>query len=142
MSDEQRVETFDWVTAQSKCSASSMFERLHAGVEQDVLRRNSIFERQDGWSFELHEEDHVFEVSRHVRSGPTRVEVTATVSFELDGRRIHIRGEDIDVDFTAIVTLDTTGTCRFVVGEAMFADWEIRKMALEQLFFEEPDASE
>ena len=38
-----------------------------------------------------------------------------------------------------IVTLDATGQCRFAVGEAYYADWEIRRMALEQLFFEESD---
>jgi hypothetical protein len=30
--------------------------------------------------------------------------------------------------------------CRFVVGEAMYSDWEIRRMALEQLFFEEDES--
>jgi hypothetical protein len=27
-----------------------------------------------------------------------------------------------------------------LVGEAMYSDWEIRRMALEQLFFEEDDS--
>jgi hypothetical protein len=44
--------------------------------------------------------------------------------------------------FTAIVTLDTTGVCRFVVGEAIYSDWEIRRMALELLFFEEIEEPE
>jgi hypothetical protein len=29
--------------------------------------------------------------------------------------------------------------CRFVVGEAMYSDWELRRMALDLLFFEEVD---
>jgi hypothetical protein len=61
---------------------------------------------------------------------------------DVRARRIHVQGEGIDVDFTAVVTLDVTGLCRFVVGEATYSDWEIRRMALEELFFEETDDSE
>ena len=45
-------------------------------------------------------------------------------------------------DFTAILTLDPAGQCRFVVGEALYAEWEVRRMALELLFFDEPGATE
>ena len=31
---------------------------------------------------------------------------------------------------------------RFVVGEAIYSEWEIRRMALEQLFFEEEETSD
>ena len=51
------------------------------------------------------------------------------------------RGKDIDVDLTAIVTLDTSGVCRYVVGEAMYSDWELRRVALELLFFDDADES-
>jgi hypothetical protein len=44
------------------------------------------------------------------------------------GRRIHVQGEDIDVDLTAIVALDTNGVCRFVVGEVMYSDWELNRI--------------
>ena len=39
-------------------------------------------------------------------------------------------------------TLDPAGLCRFVGGETMYAEWEVRRMALEQLFFEELEAAE
>jgi hypothetical protein len=140
MAQEQASEDFDWVGAQAKCSAALMFERLENRVEEDVRRRNSMFDRHDGWKFEFYAEDDadVFEVSRLVSNG----KVAAVVQFERVGRRIHIQGEDIDVDITAIVTVDTSGMCRFVVGEAMYADWELRRMALELLFFEEVEEPE
>ena len=59
------------------------------------------------------------------------------MTFVREGSRIHVQGEDVDVEFVAVVTLDVTGACRFVVGEAVYSDWEIRRMALELLFFEE-----
>ena len=140
MAHEQMSDDFDWVGAQAKCSAALMFERLQTHVEEDVRRRNGLLGRPDGWKFEFYAEDDadVFEVSRLVGSG----KVAAVVQFERVGRRIHIQGEDIDVDLTAIVTVDTSGMCRFVVGEAMYSDWELRRMALELLFFEEVEEPE
>jgi hypothetical protein len=142
MSQEHPPDDFDWVAAQAKCSAAAMFERLRKRVREDVQRRNGMFDRRDGLKFEFHEEGDQFEVSRGVASGVTGSLVAAIVRFERAGRRIHVQGEDIDVDFTAIVTLDVTGQCRFVVGEVAYSDWEIRRMALEELFFEERDDSE
>ena len=135
MAQEHASEDFDWVSAQAKCSTALMFDRLRARVEEDVRGRNGQLGRRDGWKFEFYAEEGMFEVSRLVGSD----KVGAVVQFERVGRRIHVSGEDIDVDLTAIVTLDTTGTCRFVVGEAMYSDWEFRKMALELLFFEETE---
>ena len=139
MAHEPVSDDFDWVGAQAECSAASMFERLRTRVEEDVRRRNGLLDRKDGWRFEFYAEDEAFEVSRVVGPG---TKVIAVVQFERVGSRIHVQGEDIDVDFTAVVTVDTNGTCRFVVGEALYSDWEVRKMALELLFFEEPEESE
>lgn len=135
---EHVSDDFDWVGAQAKCNAASMFDRLRTRVEEDVRRRNGLLGRPDKWTFEFYSEDDAFEVSRLIAAG----KVGAVVQFERVGRRIHVQGEDIDVDFTAIVTVDTTGACRFVVGEAMYSDWELRKMALELLFFEETEEEE
>jgi len=139
MSQDHAPDDFDWVSAQAKCSAASMFERLRTGVKEDVQRRNGMFTRNDGWTFELFEEEaDQFEVVRNVAAGFSGAN-GALVRFERVGRRIHVQGEDADVEFMAIVTLDVSGLCRFVVGEAMYSEWELRRMALEQLFFEETD---
>jgi hypothetical protein len=134
-------DNFDWVVAQSKCSTASMFDDLEAGVKEDVQRRNALPDRDDGWAFEFHDDEEGYEVSRvSSRFNPPRVE--ATVRFDLAGRRIQVRGDELDLDITALVILDSAGLCRFVVGEAMYASWEIRRMALEQLFFEEPEETD
>ena len=142
MAQEHVPDDFDWVAAQAKCSAASMFDRLRTHVREDVQRRNGLLDRDDGWTFEFDEEDDAFDVSRVVESGLGGPTVAALVRFERTGPRIHVHSEDIDLDFTAVVALDVTGLCRFVVGEAMYSDWEIRRMALEQLFFEEPEDTE
>jgi hypothetical protein len=142
MSADHAPDDFDWVGAQARCSARSMFERLRTRIREDVQNRNGLLDREDQWRFELHEEDDELEVARHVPSGRSGTRVAASVRFERNGRRIHVQGEDVDVDFVAVVTLDPTGQCRFAVGEAVYADWEIRRMGLEQLFFEDSDDTE
>jgi hypothetical protein len=142
MAHEQVPDDLDWVSAQAKCSAAAMFERLRTRVREDVQRRNGIFDRQDGFTFEFHDDGDAFEASRGTPSGPQGTTVDALVRFERAGRRIRVYSEEIDVDFTAVVALDVSGLCRFVVGEAMYSEWELRRMALEHLFFEEEDESE
>jgi hypothetical protein len=147
MSQEQVPDDFNWVAAQAKCSAALMFERLRAGVREDVQRRNSLFDRHDGWKFEFHDDGDGFEAVRVVSPGFTGSSVSApvvsaVVRFERAGRRIQVQGEDIDIDLTAVVTLDVAGLCLFVVDGSMYSEWELRRMALELLFFEETDESE
>ena len=145
MSPDHAPDDFDWVAAQAKCSTQSMFEHLRTRVRADVQHRNGVLDWGDHWRFEFHDEGDEFEVTRLVSSGigaqasGRTPRVTASVRFVRDGRRIHVQGEDVDVEFVAVVTLDVTGQCRFAVGEAVYADWEIRRMALEQLFFEESE---
>jgi hypothetical protein len=145
MSPDHAPDDFDWVAAQAKCSTQSMFEHLRTRVRADVQHRNGVLDWGDHWRFEFHDEGDEFEVTRLVSSGSGAQAsgrtplVTASVRFVRDGRRIHVQGEDVDVEFVAVVTLDVTGQCRFAVGEAVYADWEIRRMALEQLFFEESE---
>ena len=50
--------------------------------------------------------------------------------------RINVAGDGVDLDFTIVVGLNNAGECRYFVGEAEYPGWEIRKMALEALFFE------
>ncbi|HEU4893785.1 MAG TPA: hypothetical protein VFT47_19660 [Vicinamibacterales bacterium] len=142
MTPEDTSDQFEWVSAKAKCTAAVMFERLRAGVKQDVERRNALLRLDDGYRFEFSEEGEAFDVARLEGSRVVRANVAALVRFERAGPRIHVRSEDVDVDFTAILTLDPAGHCRFVVGEALYTDWEVRRMALELLFFDEPDETD
>ena len=141
----QDSDDFDWVSAQATCNTTTMFERLRTQVQADVLRRNGLFGRDDGMRFAVHdsedEEEDAFEVSRLEGTGPSP-RVTALVVFARVGKRIHITSEDFELDLTAVVTLDPAGACRFVVGEAIYSEWEIRRMALELMFFEEREDEE
>jgi len=138
MSQEPASDTFNWVLAQANCSAVTVFKSLRTAVGEDVRHRNGLFTRKDGWKFEVHDDDsETFEVVRVVARGSAGA--SAVVRFLREGSRILIQGDDIEVDITAVLTLDAAGLCRLVVGEAMYSEWEVRRMALELLFFEETD---
>jgi hypothetical protein len=141
MAHDNVPDDFDWVAAQAQCNPATAFDRLRAGVEEDVRRRNGLLGRDDGWTFEFAEDDEGFDVSR-AEGRFSSSNVAALVRFERAGPRINVRGDEVEVDFTAVLTLDAGGLCRFLVGEAMYSEWEIRRMALEQLFFEEAEVEE
>jgi hypothetical protein len=136
MALDQVPDDFNWVAAQSKCTAAAVFETLRLRVRDDVHRRNGLLGRNDGWTFEFSEDGDEFEVAR-AQAGRRDGAVLAVVSFARSGRRILVHSDDLDVDLTAIVTLDPSGACKLIVGEAMYSEWEVRRLALEQLFFEE-----
>jgi hypothetical protein len=127
-------DNFDWVTAQAACTAALMFQRLMDGARADVDRRNgATFGRKDNWRFEFHEDESGFEVARH--SGTSSKE-GAFVTFQREGPRIEISGDGVDVQITAVVGINAHGDCRYYVGEGEYLGWEVRKQALDQLFFD------
>lgn len=138
MSTESSTDDFDWVTAHSTCTIETMFRRLQLGAQKDVDRRNGLTGRHDHWRFALTEEENGFEVLRSPGSQFSTGQVDAFVVFERVGPRINIRGDGIELDITAIIGINPAGDCRYFVGEAEYLEWEVRKLALDQLFFEEP----
>jgi hypothetical protein len=132
---DSAAEDFDWVAAQAACTTEQMFRRLQEGARKDVERRNaSGFGRKDQWQFELNADDEQsFEVAR---TGPSSTG-SAFVTFERDGTRINVSGDGVDVQFTAITGINPAGQCRYFVGEHEYLGWEVRKLALDLLFFEE-----
>lgn len=134
MADGSGKDDFDWVTAQAGCSAAQMFQKLQDGTRADVERRNgATFGRIDGWRFEFHADEEGFEVIRLAGSAKSG----ASVTFQLEGPRIEINSDGVDVKMTAVVGINANGDCRYYIGEGEFLAWEVRKQALDQLFFED-----
>ena len=133
MASESATDDFDWVSAQAACRIDLMFQRLLEGARKDVDRRNAAgFGRRDKWRFEVNVDgDNAFEVTRSGESS----RAGAFVTFEREGPRINIAGDGVDVQLTAITAINASGECRYFVGEHEFLGWEVRKMALEPLFF-------
>src|SRR5687768_11730158 len=100
MAPDNAPDQFEWVSAQAECTAALMFERLHVGVKQDVERRNALVGFEDGSRFEFSEDGEAFDVARLEGSRFAAPNISALVRFERAGRRINVRGEDVEVDFT------------------------------------------
>ena len=126
------------VTAQSNCSAALLFAGLQERVAKDVERRNALADAAQHWRFELHGEDaDWFEVSRTgARFSTAR---SAVVVFERVGLRINVSGDGVDVDFTVVVGLNQCRRVWLLRRRGRVPGWEVRKMALEALFFETGD---
>jgi hypothetical protein len=137
---DSTADDFDWVSAQAGCTAEQMFTRLLEGARRDVDRRNaSGFGRNDGWRFEVNvDDDDHFEVARIAGSS----KASAFVTFERAGPRINISGDGVDVELFAIVSINHNGACRYFIGEQEFLGWEVRKQALDMLFFERTEGDE
>ena len=56
MAPDNTSDQFEWVSAKATCTAAVMFERLRAGVKQDVERRNALVGLDAGCRFEFTEE--------------------------------------------------------------------------------------
>jgi hypothetical protein len=137
MATGSNEDTFDWVSAQAGCSMEQMFQKLEAGARADVERRNgATFGRKDDWRFEFHEDEgEGFEVVRVAGSSKE----SAIVTFRREGARIEITGDGVDVQIIAVVGINPHGDCRYYVGEVEYLGWEVRKQALDLLFFEESE---
>ena len=134
MADGSGSDNFDWVTAHAACTVELMFQKLQEGTRADVDKRNAAtFGRTNGWRFEFHEDEDGFEVVRV--TGSSRSD--AFVTFQREGPRINIAGDGVDVHLTAIVGINANGDCRYFIGEGEFLGWEVRKQALDILFFED-----
>ena len=110
-----------------------VFLRLQVGVKNDVEIRNKQRREGDTYVFQTQDYADSFAVWREGNRLTPK-----TVRFELKGEEIHVRGDNGNPDFVVTLTVDFLGDCRLVVGVQELAEWHVRKMALEDLFFKFP----
>lgn len=120
---------FDWVTALSECSTAKVFQELIMQAKADVELRKALLPRDRHYSFDV-----------AMNGGDLRVFVIGNrlnglVNFSFKNGEIVISNEDDGVMFTATPTLNDEGACRLRVNGKQCELWQVRKMALEQLFF-------
>lgn len=123
--------TFDWVTARANCSMAEMFFRLRKEIVRDVATRNRLPPPGTrDYSFRILEaegdRDDEFTIIREgggVQARSVRIAYTAT---------------EITIgDVRANVTLNREGTCQLVVDGQELESWQVRRLALERLFFQD-----
>jgi hypothetical protein len=129
MSTEE-TSVFDWVTALSSCSLAKVFEQLKLELEEDVKIRNELRPAGASYIFRTTLRDDVIVVfleGSHVRG---------SVKFRINGKALDVRDGEDNIILQATLTLNDERQCRFRVNDREYESWQIRKRALQKLFFE------
>ena len=128
---------FNWVKERFACSLLLVFKSLEEGVRKDVETMDGLVNSKEDIIFKTH-------TSSNKQFSAIRIDdavrgISRSVDFRLseDGIRVYLstpNGEE-EFLFTANVTLDDEGHCKLRVREENLDQWQVRKRALENLFF-------
>lgn len=121
----------DWVKARAACSLAKVFSEPHDGVAEDVKAANSACTSLRRTPFELvpDRSSEAFTVRREETFKPT-------ATFMLEADQIVIASSKTNEEFRFTVGLNDEGRCQLRMNSQKFEQWQVRKMALEGLFFE------
>jgi len=123
------MENVDWVTELfSNCSPNSVFEMLKEQVRNDVKIRNGLRSQYAAYTYSVQNSGESFKVIIE-REGDHR-----SVRFELVDRTITVTDEHDKELFKATLALNDNGKCRPKIGDRLCEWWQLREMALENLF--------
>jgi hypothetical protein len=123
---DKPTEDFDWVTARAHCSPVAVFEKLRLQVKADVQIRNKLLINQRD-AFSVIENGDSFSVI--VPSNPLPKITFSLVDVEIVVDR---KGRLL---CEATLTLCDDGECRVKIDGQERDFWQMRKLALEELFF-------
>jgi hypothetical protein len=126
----------DWVTVRAKCNLLEMLKALHDGASQDVEAAEECLPERSEVSFSISQLNNKrFSVSR---CDDPMTMIATSVDFVREQDRItvsHTTNEGATLLFEASITLNNRGECRLKVGNEELELWQIRRKALETLFF-------
>jgi hypothetical protein len=121
---------FRWVTATARCSPFEVFKLLQKGAEQDVADRMESRKPNESVAFRLSiVRQDCFMV---LRDGPR---ISSCIEFTWSESGIQVRGDENQLLLDASLTLNDDGECRLRIGKELLTFWQLRKRALEDLFF-------
>jgi hypothetical protein len=126
---------FDWVTARNGCSIRKVFETLRLQIENDIKIRNESLQsdqkRHYGYSYGIATAVGGFRV---FLEGVVGMHQTVAFSITQKGS-ILASDEEGNTVIEGTPTISDDGKCRLKVNGQERELWQIRKMALEDLFF-------
>jgi hypothetical protein len=122
---------FNWVPARAKCSLELLFQRLKTAATRNVDQMNATLAREQRLAkCEIADFGDRFLVSYSGNFAPR------TVEFKMDKGRIQILGGDeLSPKFSATPTLNAEGDCKLLVEGSELDLWQVRRKALDNLFF-------
>jgi hypothetical protein len=130
MDKPEKPSDFDWVTIRAGCSALNMFALLKQDAAKNVEAMKAV-SKLSGAEIPISFFDNgtSFGAARRTYRGEMGVR------FNLYGDEIAVTGLNVDVTFTATLTLNDQGECRFLVDGQTLDRWQVLRRAFEPLFF-------
>jgi hypothetical protein len=127
---EEIPRELDWVKERAACTIDKMFVLLHKAVEDDAKRVNEIRRLPDYAAFEviLNREGDIFTVKAAEALKPY-------VKFTKEDDTIIVSSDPTTVDMVLRVGLSDEGRCKLTDNASELEQWQVRKIALEGLFF-------
>jgi hypothetical protein len=120
----------DWVKERAGCTIKQMFSLLHQAVEEDVKSINQSGKLPGYYSFVvlLSQDGESFSVRRAETIRPS-------VRFSIDGEVIKVSDDAGIRRLEYRITLSDEGRCQLTENGTPLEQWQVRKAALEGLFF-------
>lgn len=135
MSTEKMVpEELNWVKARHECSLLQVFKTLELGVKGDIDAINSLI--RPGVMLKFHLASHG---TRFSAICEVNGQHSHSVDFGLKDNEILV-AENNTAKFTATLTLTNSGECKLRVSGDELEQWQVRRKALENLFFDKDNS--
>ncbi len=126
---EKDMTNFNWVKERFSCSPSKVFETLKLQAQEDVNVRNSLRPKNADYGFSVVVSGTSFTVLKEGNN------LHESVIFSLTEKGITVRDKNDKPMFEATLTLNDEGECRVKINGQEREFWQMRKTALEGLFF-------
>ena len=124
-------DTVDWVTKRFLCSLPNVFKELISQLEQDVKTRNAL--RPNNSPYEFSATAHGDDFTVLLETGDVR----KSVVLRRAEHAIVVLDDNGSTMFEVTLTFSDGGECRLHVNAEERDLWQVRRMALEKLLFQD-----
>lgn len=126
------MEEIKWVTARSECSAWHMFQTLKHELKADVAERIIVRDKKGDTHYIFKTDSVGPDVFVVMREGHKN---SKSVSFSQTKDEIIVSDNEDQVLFKIGIALNDEGRCVYWLDGEEKQSWQIRKLALDDLFF-------
>lgn len=132
---EGKMTMENWVQARGGCSLSASFQVLREMIDNDVKAANALKRHSLVFELNVQAAGKLIVIRHHDIGG---IDDSATVVFEMLADKITVSARTAAASavlFSMAPFLNEDGECRFGVNGQDLEFWQVRRMALEDLFF-------
>jgi len=123
-------QNLDWIAVRNACTLAAVFSELRFAVEGDANKINAAHGLDGDEAFTVKTIEPNGFVVYKVRHGSNK-----SVRFFLEADRIEIHDDFTGQKYAAGITLTNEGRCKMRIAGEELEQWQVRRMALETLFF-------